>query len=161
MKLLKYKLVSVSVIGLVLMLSSCSENETTNEATNEAINVDNTETKEETSEMDLNLEKNDFGYYEITQDVAKQMMDSSDVIILDVREESEYKEGHIENSVLLPLMEVSTSAESILPNKDETILVYCRSGNRSKQASYILADLGYSNVYEFGGINTWEYGVVK
>ncbi len=107
------------------------------------------------------MEKNNSGFYQISQDTAKEMMDNQDVIILDVREQYEYDAGHIENSVLLPLSEIATRAEEVLPNKEAIILVYCRSGNRSKQGSMILAELGYTNIYEFGGITTWEYGIVQ
>ncbi len=148
---------SLMFVSLIFMLSSCSKQ---GEEMTENITENTTEITTETNN-EVEFVKNDLGFYEITQDVAKEMIDNSEVVILDVREDYEYEEGHIENSVLLPLSEVEMSAESILPNKDETILVYCRSGNRSKQASSILARLGYTNIYEFGGINTWEYGVVK
>ncbi len=148
MKHFKHIKISLALLSMVFVVSSCS-------SSNSSIS------EKEEEIVEVNSVKNDLGYYEITQNVAKEMMDNEDVVILDVREEDEYKEGHIENSVLLPLGNVSMSAESVIPNKDEIILVYCRSGNRSKQASYVLADLGYTNVYEFGGINTWEYGTVK
>ncbi len=111
--------------------------------------------------LDKRDEENKSEYNQITQEVAKEMMDSNDVVILDVREPEEYEQGHIENSMSLPLGDVSIKASEVLPDKDETILVYCRSGNRSKQASEILVDLGYTNIYEFGGINDWGYGIVK
>ena len=100
----------------------------------------------------------DSSYQQISQEEAKEMMDSQDVIILDVREQDEYDSGHIPGAVLLPVgtIDETTAAEAI-PEKDSTVLVYCRSGNRSKTASSTLAELGYSNIYEFGGINTWPY----
>lgn len=99
-------------------------------------------------------------YQQITQEQAKQMMDTQEVIILDVREQEEYDSGHIPNSRLLPVGSVTEAAASaLIPEKDSIVLVYCRSGNRSKTASKLLADLGYKNVYEFGGINTWPYEV--
>ena len=92
-------------------------------------------------------------YQQISQEEAKEMMDTQDVIILDVREQDEYDSGHI-----LPVgtIDEETAAE-VIPEKDSTVLVYCRSGNRSKTASSALAELGYTNIYEFGGINTWPY----
>ena len=86
------------------------------------------------------------------------MMDTQEVIILDVREQDEYDSGHIPGAVLLPVgsIDEDTAAE-VIPEKDSTVLVYCRSGNRSKTASAALAELGYTNIYEFGGINTWPY----
>ena len=98
------------------------------------------------------------GYQQITQEEAKEMMDSQEVIILDVREQDEYDSGHIPGAVLLPVGTIDeTTAAQVIPEKDATVLVYCRSGNRSKTASAALADLGYTNIYEFGGINTWPY----
>lgn len=97
-------------------------------------------------------------YHQITQEEAKQMMDTQEVILLDVREQSEYDSGHIPNAILLPLGTIDEhTAASVIPEKDSTVLVYCRSGNRSKSASSALANLGYTNIYEFGGINTWPY----
>lgn len=79
-----------------------------------------------------------------------------DVIILDVRTQEEYDSGHIKNSVCLPNENI-ISEPDILPDKSQEILVYCRSGNRSKQAAQKLADMGYENVLEFGGILDWPY----
>ena len=100
----------------------------------------------------------DGAYQQITQEDAKEMMDTQEVIILDVREQAEYDSGHIPGAVLLPVGTIDeTTAAEVIPEKDFTVLVYCRSGNRSKTASSTLAELGYTNIYEFGGINTWPY----
>ena len=100
----------------------------------------------------------DSSYEQITQEAATEMVDSQEVIILDVREQDEYDSGHIPGAVLLPVGTIDdTTAAQVIPEKDSTVLVYCRSGNRSKTASAALADLGYTNIYEFGGINTWPY----
>ena len=100
----------------------------------------------------------DSSYQQITQEEAKEMMDTQDVVILDVREQNEYDGGHIPGAVLLPVGTIDEAAAAeVIPNKDSTVLVYCRSGNRSKTASSKLAELGYTNIYEFGGINTWPY----
>lgn len=100
----------------------------------------------------------DGAYQQITQEDAKEMMDTQEVIILDVREQAEYDSGHIPGAVLLPVGTIDeTTAAEVIPEKDSKVLVYCRSGNRSKTASAALADLGYTKVYEFGGINTWPY----
>ena len=100
----------------------------------------------------------DGSYEQITQEEAKEMMDTQEVIILDVREQDEYDSGHIPGAVLLSVGTIDeTTAAQVIPEKDSTVLVYYRSGNRSKTASAALADLGYSNIYEFGGINTWPY----
>ena len=101
-------------------------------------------------------------YEQITQEEAKSIMDSTeDVISLDVREQNEYDEGHIANAILLPYTEIEDKAEEVLPDKEALILVYCRSGRRSKIAAESLAELGYTNVKEFGGIIDWKYGTVK
>ena len=88
------------------------------------------------------------------------MMDEGGVIVVDVREQSEYDSGHIENAILMPLGEIDDIAGAILPNKDSVVLVYCRSGNRSATAAEKLISLGYNNVYDFGGIIDWPYGSI-
>ena len=99
-------------------------------------------------------------YQQIIPQEAKAMMDGQDVIILDVREQSEYDEKHIPGAVLLPVGTITEeTAAAVIPEKDSAVLVYCRSGNRSKKASQALADLGYTGIYEFGGINDWPYEV--
>ena len=101
-------------------------------------------------------------YQQITQDVAKEMMDAGDVVILDVREQYEYDAGHITGAVLLPVGSITEdAAAAVIDDLETVVLVYCRSGNRSKTASQALADLGYTNIYEFGGINTWPYEIEK
>lgn len=102
----------------------------------------------------------EIGYTHISQEEAKEMMDTQDVLILDVREQEEYDSGHIPDAVLLPVETITEeSAAEVIPDKDTTVLVYCRSGNRSKTAAKTLAGLEYTNIYEFGGITTWPYEV--
>ena len=99
-------------------------------------------------------------YHQITQEAAKDMMDTQEVIVLDVREQDEFDTGHIPGAVLLPVGTITKdSAAAVIPKQDTVVLVYCRSGNRSKTASQVLADLGYTQIFEFGGINTWPYEV--
>ena len=99
-------------------------------------------------------------YRQISQEEAKAMMDTQDVIILDVREQHEFDAGHIPDAALLPVGSITeASAAAVIPEMESVVLVYCRSGNRSKTASQSLADLGYTNIYEFGGISTWTYEV--
>lgn len=99
-------------------------------------------------------------YQQISQEEAKNMMDTQEVIVLDVREQSEFDAGHIPEAGLLPVGTITeATAAAVIPEKDSVVLVYCRSGNRSKTASQALVDLGYTNVFEFGGINTWSYEV--
>lgn len=100
-------------------------------------------------------------YKKITPEQAKEMMDGEDVIVLDVRTPEEYRQEHIEGALLLPNYDLENLAESKLPDKDAKILIYCRSGSRSRSASKVLIDMGYTMVYDFGGINDWTYGTVK
>ena len=95
-------------------------------------------------------------YRQINMDEAITMMEEgSGYIILDVRTPEEFAERHIPGAINIPNETISTEEIPELPNKDQLILVYCRSGNRSKQASEKLAALGYTNIVEFGGINDW------
>ena len=101
-------------------------------------------------------------YEQITAEEAKKIMDSGeDHIVLDTREQDEFDEGHIPGAILIPYTEIDNKAEEMLPDKDKLILVYCRSGRRSKIAAESLAKLGYTNVKEFGGIIDWPYEVEK
>ena len=101
-------------------------------------------------------------YEQITAEQAKTIMDTEkDYIIIDARTEEEFAEGHIENAILIPEYEIANRAEKELPDKEQLILVYCRSGRRSKIASEELVKLGYTNVKEFGGIIDWPYDIVK
>ena len=100
-------------------------------------------------------------YMQITAKEAKNIMDSeTDYIILDVRTEEEFSEGHIDGAILIPDYEIADKAEKILTDKDQLILVYCRSGRRSKLAADSLVTMGYTNIKEFGGIIDWPYDVV-
>ena len=100
-------------------------------------------------------------YRKITAEEAKARMDSGDLlIILDVRTQGEYDSGHIAGAVLLPDETIGTENPAVLPDMNAEILVYCRSGNRSQQAAQKLVAMGYTNVYDFGGISAWTYGTV-
>ena len=106
--------------------------------------------------------ENDQGavYVNITAEEAKQIMDSEEgYIILDVRTQEEYDEIHIPGAILIPDTEIKAKAEEVLTDKDQLILVYCRSGRRSKLAAEALVELGYTNIKEFGGIIDWSYEV--
>ena len=96
------------------------------------------------------------GYRQVTAEEAIALMEKeSGYIILDVRTAQEYSEKHIPKAVNIPNESIGTEEIPALPDKNQLILVYCRSGNRSKQASEKLAALGYTNIVEFGGINSW------
>ena len=99
-------------------------------------------------------------YVNITAEEAKQIMDSEEgYIILDVRTQEEYDEGHIPGASVISHEEIAEKAEEVLTDKDQLILVYCRSGRRSKIAAEALVELGYTNIKEFGGIIDWPYEV--
>ncbi len=101
-------------------------------------------------------------FQQITVQEAKQIMDTQpSVVILDVREQEEFDAGHIPSAILLPHGNITAEAEQVLPDKNQRILVYCRSGRRSKIAAQALAELGYTDVLEFGGILDWPYEITK
>lgn len=129
----------IVIIGIILIL----------------VLLPNSDPKDETTKEKDTMEFQE--YREITANKAKEMMDNQDVVVLDVRTEAEYRAKHIKDAVLIPLDQVEDLAEIEIPEKEQTILVYCRSGQRSRVASQMLADLGYTNVYEFGGIIDWPY----
>lgn len=119
----------MKLLALCCLLSACAGNDTTKQAE----------------------------YQRIDAQKAKEMMQDSSVIVLDVRTQEEYEQGHIQNAELLPLDQIEKISE--VAEKNSTILVYCRSGNRSAQAAQYLIELGYKNVYDFGGILSWPYGI--
>ena len=99
-------------------------------------------------------------YMNITAQQAKEIMDTEDgYVILDTRTQEEYNQGHIPNAILIPYDEILEKAETVLTDKNQLILVYCRSGRRSKLAAEDLVKLGYTNIKEFGGILDWPYEV--
>lgn len=131
------------ILGVMVLLSGCQK-------TDEIPSL-------QKAEMEVNVMKENT-YQQITQEEAKKMMEEQDVLILDVREQDEYDSGHILDAVLLPVGTINEeTAEAVIGEKDTIVLIYCRSGNRSKTASQALVNLGYTNIYEFGGINTWPY----
>ena len=99
-------------------------------------------------------------YVNITAQQAKEIMDSREgYVILDTRTQEEYDEGHIPGAILIPYDEIFEKAEGVLTDKNQLILVYCRSGRRSKLAAEDLVKLGYTNIKEFGGIIDWPYAI--
>jgi rhodanese-related sulfurtransferase len=140
---LKFVLYIISFTLIAGFLVACS-----NEVEETSIN----QTQNEGSDNNMT------SYEDISPSDAKEKLDSNDnVVLLDVRTEEEYAESHIPKSVLIPVDELENRAESELKDKNAEILVYCRSGNRSVTASEILIDLGYSKVYNLGGIIDWPY----
>ena len=126
------------------------------------VGQNNTKETENKTESEATTMVQDTGYEQITGAQAKKLMDTEgDYIIIDARTTEEFDEGHIEGAILIPEYEIAERAEDELPRKDQLILVYCRSGRRSKIAAEALVDLGYTNVKELGGIIDWEYDIVK
>ena len=102
------------------------------------------------------------GYKRISMDEAKTLMEKEEgYILLDVRTKGEYESGYIPGAINIPLSDIDEKIISSLPDKSQMILVYCRSGNRSREASDKLSKLGYTNVLEIGGINAWKGEIVK
>jgi rhodanese-related sulfurtransferase len=98
----------------------------------------------------------------ITAETAKQLMDSTqEYLMLDVRTPNEFSAGHIHGAVLLPDYEIQDKASQVIPKKDTLLIVYCRSGRRSAAAAKKLVSMGYTQVYDMGGIISWPYGVEK
>jgi len=106
--------------------------------------------------------KQETEYRKISAEEAKKMLDeNSGAILLDVRTEAEHKEQRIPGSMLLPNNEIKNKAKDLLPDKDALILIYCRSGGRSANAAHTLIDMGYTNVFDMGGIINWPYETEK
>ena len=107
-------------------------------------------------------ETKDMGYTQISQEEAKEMMTRDDGhIIVDVRRDDEFAEGHIPGAICIPVESIEDEMPEELPDKEQIILIYCRSGRRSKVAAAKLGAMGYSNIYEFGGILDWTGEVVN
>lgn len=96
-------------------------------------------------------------YHKITSEEAKNMMESGGVTVVDVRRPEEYAEKHIPGAILVSNETIAEKSDEMLPDKDAVLLIYCRTGVRSKQASDKLIKLGYRNIYDFGGIVDWQY----
>lgn len=102
-----------------------------------------------------------YQYHKISAEEAYEMMVSQEVVVVDVRTREEYESGHIENAVLVPNESIGSEIPEALTDKEATLLIYCRSGRRSKEAAQKLLALGYQNVYDFGGVIDWPYELVK
>ncbi|NLB89618.1 MAG: rhodanese-like domain-containing protein [Clostridiales bacterium] len=147
---MKKALLAMVAALLVVVLSACSN---LNQKSSSSQGIEEKQKVETEKKPD---------YRQIGAQEAKEIMENEkDYVIVDVRTKQEYDSGHIPGAILLPNEEIATKEISLLPDKDQLILVYCRSGNRSKQASSKLVALGYTNIVEFGGINSWPYDIEK
>jgi rhodanese-related sulfurtransferase len=143
----KKNVLCILVLATVILLFACGGNnhENNSELANETENVQSTET-----------------HTRISASEAKNIIESGqEFILIDVRSESEFRAGHIAGAILIPESEIRVRAAEELPDKDIIILIYCQSGRRSASAAGILANLGYTNVYDFGGIADWPYEVIR
>ena len=153
------KYMSFVLCVLTLFLGACSSTDNITPEPSETINA---ESSAPVTEPETTPAPTSYTYVQISQDEAKSIIDSDTPhIILDVRTNQEYDMGHIPGAIVIPVEEITESAPSILTDKNALILVYCRSGNRSKVASEALANMGYSNVREFGGIIDWQYETTR
>ncbi len=142
-----FLLCGLLIMVMAITLSACSAENALLE-----IQTENPETVNETTSGE---------YTKISAAEAKKMIDNEEVIILDVRTVEEFEEKHIAGALLIPEYEIAESAPYLLPDKDATILIYCRSGRRSEIASQILLEMGYRKVYDFGGLIDWPYETVS
>ena len=141
------KITMLAIVGLISVLGiSCGST-----MNSKQVSVDSKEVKNEKKAE----------YKKITSDEAKNIMSTQKAIVVDVRSLEEYNEGHIPNAISVPLETIENEAETKLKNKDDLILVYCRSGRRSREAALRLIEKGYTNVIDFGGIQDWNGEVVK
>lgn len=157
-KMIKAMTVAIAALLLTASFAGCGNDQFVQE---EGEGQQTGDKEEPGTENPSSAQNADPSYEQITQQAAKELIDSDETaLILDVRTEEEYAAGHIPDAVLIPHDEIADRAEEELTDKERLILVYCRSGNRSKAASETLAELGYTNIREFGGINTWPYEIV-
>ena len=145
----------IVLFSLIFALTSCGVDDDEMEVAQELETVGEIETDDEIEAVDEVDEVVDVEYIRITPQAALEMMENEDVVVLDVRSAEEFEEGHIPGAVLLPYSEVRENAPNVISDKAQIILVYCRSGRRSEIAARTLIDLGYTRVYDFGGIIDW------
>lgn len=147
------------LILAALLLTGCSGKERPVDAESVDVEVVEQDASDEGGSVENDVVES---YQRITQEEAMRMMGQDDNhVIVDVRRQDEYDEGHIPGAILIPNESIGSERPAELPDLDQVILVYCRSGNRSKQAAQKLFDMGYTNVYEFGGIIDWTGEIVK
>ena len=150
------KLLIIIFMILSLGVTACSKTNVSDTQANDS----NTSTPQVQPQTEAKV-SNVSGYTKLTPEEAKKRLDSEKgILLLDVREPDEYAEGHIKNSTLFPLGTIEADASAKLTDKNATIFVYCRSGRRSALAAEILVKLGYTKVFDFGGIIDWPYEVI-
>lgn len=149
----------VFILITIITISGCSES---NMVKNESSQPQNFMTPKTVQGSEGEAKEKENTYMHIEAEEAKEIMDTEEgYLILDVRTQKEFETGRITGAVCLPNEEITDKRPEILPDLEQKILVYCRSGSRSKQAALKLAEMGYENVLEFGGINDWPYEIEK
>lgn len=148
------------LLAIILVLVSCSPKEDNVTPRDDNYVDGEVVFQEETVTEDV-YEDTKGVYMSLDQDKAYELMQNEEVIIVDVRTVEEYGQGYIKGANLLPVDMVPTEALNKFPDKNAVYLVYCRSGNRSKVAVNAMVELGYTEVYDIGGINTWPYEIVN
>ena len=144
---MNYKTAAILLSSLCVLMSACGNTKGSTES--------------EQSDVQATTFSETADYQQITQEKAKEMMQADDDhVIVDVRRQYEFDGGHIPGAILIPNESIGTERPKELPDLDQIIMIYCRSGRRSKEASQKLADMGYTHIYEFGGIIDWTGEVV-
>ena len=156
--MLMKKILYTAVIIFAGILTGCGRN-TEKDSTSSAASLSVTEASSEMTTAVMT--RNDDGYFLIDAGAAKKMIDAGGVTIVDVRTAEEYAQKHIPEAINVPNESIGDEAPSELADKEAVILVYCRTGRRSADAAGKLAGLGYTNVYDFGGIVDWPYETEK
>jgi len=143
------KRITVTILAVICLLTGCNATETSPGSSN-------------TPATDSNAIQTKIEYKKISAKEAHKMMSElTDFILLDVRTDEEFKEKRIYGAILIPDYDIKARVENELVDKDKVILIYCRTGRRSALAAQEMVDMGYTNVYDFGGINDWHYDTVS
>lgn len=147
---MKIALMGIAIAATVVLLAACTAPSPAESSSEVPQNLG-----------DSSMSSQSEAYHKISVEEAKKMMDKGEVVIVDVRTQEEYDAAHIPSAVVVPVESIGDEMPSELPDKEAMLLVYCRTGVRSKSASEKLVGLGYQNVYDFGGIVDWPYETVK
>lgn len=152
------------MLAMPLLFSACSNMDNTKSiegGSNSTIitsSLSSTESDNQSTVMSDNQSTSPAKVTVLTAEEAKARLDADkDIVILDVRTKEEYLEKHIPNALLLPVDTISEKAATVIPEKTKTYFIYCRSGNRSATAAAMLVQMGYTSIYDFGGIIDWPY----
>ncbi|WP_082020978.1 rhodanese-like domain-containing protein [Candidatus Soleaferrea massiliensis] len=159
---MKHRIKILLLAGTLLFLTACSvQDGETSGASGSQGTQSSQGMQSSQQEQPESSSASDEAYHKITAEEAKKMMDEGGVTVVDVRTQQEYEERHIPNAVLVPNETISDTPPQQLQDKDAVLLVYCRTGVRSKQASEKLVSMGYTKVYDMGGIVDWSYDTVS